>query len=55
MNIKEQLIDALDSIRLGLVMVWTIAIAIALVNPGVVHERNGVVEIYSLASEPSGV
>lgn len=55
MKLKEQLIGALDSIFLAVVAVWTITIAVALIQPGDAIERNGVVEIYSLTPVPASL
>ena len=50
MNIQERLVDWFESMYLGLVLALTVSITVALLQPHVVTERKGVVEVYSLVS-----
>ena len=45
MNLKERFTSSLDSLFLAMVMAWTVTIAVALLQPEMQTERNGVVEI----------
>jgi hypothetical protein len=48
MNFKERVNRALESLFLAMFMVWSVGIAVALLNPPTAGHRSGVVEVYSL-------
>jgi hypothetical protein len=50
MNLKDKFLNSLESIYLTLIMVWTVGIAVALVNPENGAAPAGSVEIYSLVA-----
>lgn len=55
MNLKEQLNGVLDPLFLAMFLAWTVGTTVALLIPERGHERQGVVEIYSLTDPNTGV
>ena len=50
MNFRDQFVSTFESIFLAMIMVWSVGIAVALVNPDVSAPPQGSVEIYSLVA-----
>ena len=48
MKLIEKFTDSLDSLYLAMFMVWTVMVAVALIQPEIQHEPEGAVEIYAL-------
>ena len=54
MRNKDRFLGGFESLFLGVIFAWTLATAVALVQPpSATTERHGVVEIYSLTPVPS--